>query len=71
MSAEFDEKLPLNEPGTSSRSPSRVRVDSKNENESAKYLTMASGTTRYVRYILFAVFVSTQSICTWKVDAHT
>ena len=60
MSAAYDEKLPFDEPGTSSRSPSHARVESKNENESAKHLSMASGTTRYVRYILFAVFVSTE-----------
>ncbi len=31
-------------------------------NESAKFAAMASGTTRYVRYILFAVFVGTHEI---------
>jgi hypothetical protein len=57
MSSPFDEKLPISEVEGSSRGSSHARVNSKSENESARLPAMASGSSRYVRYILFAAFV--------------
>ena len=60
-----EKKLSLAEPRPASPGSSRLR--SKSKSEFAQPATMASGTARYARYILFAVFVCT---CDIAADAH-
>ncbi|RMZ87712.1 hypothetical protein DV736_g5061, partial [Chaetothyriales sp. CBS 134916] len=79
MPSDVDEKLPLSVPrsNTPSRSPARRHFDFRGE-RTASHGAMASGSSRWARYALFALFgivilyfISTSSLPTYSPPAST